>query len=76
MLSIKEKAERDIVPYRQQQLEMEPIIGDWTLDHLKAINAYLFQDLPKLGTEWAEEYKPGSFRAEVPCNQFWRKNRR
>lgn len=75
MLSIKEKAERDIVPYRQQQLEMEPIIGDWTLDHLKAINAYLFQDMPKLGPEWAEEYKPGSFRAEVPTNQFWRKNR-
>ncbi|WP_455654377.1 Fic family protein [Phascolarctobacterium sp.] len=77
MLSIKEreKAEGKAVAYRLYQLHLEPLTGNWDLDHLKAINAYLFQDLPKLGPEWAEEYKPGCFRPEVPSDQFWRKNR-
>lgn len=71
----KEKAEGKAVAYRLYQLHLEPLAGNWDLDHLKAINAYLFQDLPKLGPEWAEEYKPGCFRSQVPENQFWRKNR-
>ena len=71
----KEKAEGKAVAYRLYQLHLKPLTGNWDLDHLKAINAYLFQDLPKLGPEWAEEYKPGCFRPQIPENQFWRKNR-
>lgn len=77
MLSIKEKekAESKAVSYRLYQLRQKSLTGNWDLNHLKAINAYLFQDMPKLGPEWAKEYKPGCFRPEVSSDQFWRKNR-
>jgi fido (protein-threonine AMPylation protein) len=57
--------------FRLKQLEKEPIIGQFDINHLKSIHYHLFQDLPKLGFD----EKPGVFRNEVRENQTWIKNR-
>ena len=61
---------------RLQELQLNPIQGNFDLEHIRAINYYIFQDLPKLGEEYAFIYKPGQFRDEVVANMIWNKHRK
>ena len=53
---------------RVRELSNTPIKGNFDLDHLKKINAYIFQDSPDVA---------GKFRPEVKIhsNELWHKNR-
>lgn len=54
------------------ELELNPVEGNFDVQHLKEINRRIFQDLPELGVE---EVSPGEFRDAVPPGQDWVKNR-
>ncbi|WP_066112822.1 Fic family protein [Gallibacterium salpingitidis] len=51
---------------RLAQLRVMPIEGSFDINHLKAINAYIFQDSPQIA---------GKFRTEVITGQLWQKER-
>ncbi|WP_265490729.1 Fic family protein [Mergibacter septicus] len=51
---------------RLSELREKPIKGNFDLEHLKKINAYIFQDSPNVA---------GKFRSEVCSNELWQKNR-
>lgn len=53
---------------RLSALTEDPIKGNFTLDHLKKINGYIFQDSPSVA---------GKFRSEVAIssNELWHKKR-
>jgi len=72
----KERVEGIYIPLRTLELERQPIKGKFDLEHLRRINQHLFQDLPKLGKEYAEFYKPGIFRQEVAKGVIWTKSRK
>ena len=54
------------------ELELDPVQGNFGVQHLREINRRIFQDLPDLGVE---EIIPGEFREMVPEGQDWVKNR-
>lgn len=68
--------EYELVGRRLLELDKNPIKGKFDQAHLKEINRYLFQDMPKLGPEWADAYKGGKFRYPSFPNQDWIKCRR
>lgn len=78
MITNKEKnlAEGTFVSLRLSELKSKIYDGDFNLKRLQEINQYLFQDLPKLGKEYAEFYKPGIFRQEVAKGVIWTKSRK
>jgi cell filamentation protein len=49
--------EADLVGIRIAELQENPVRGNFDAEHLKAIHAYIFQDLP--------HHKPGSIRADT-----------
>ncbi len=63
-LVAREAAEADLVSARLVLLAKTPIQGNYDLDHLKAIHAFIFQDLPGL--------HPGETR---PDTERWSKTR-
>lgn len=78
MLTDKEKeiVEGSLVPIRLSELRVINYTGVFNLKRLQEINQYLFQDLPKLGKDYAQFYKPGEYRAELLPWKVWIKNRR
>jgi len=60
-----EQREADLVINRLRELRLDPIKGDFDADHLKAIHAYIFQDLPR--------HQPGITRED---SSNWTKHRR
>lgn len=69
------KLESIFVGNRYKELLQNPIKGKFDFEHLKEINRYLFQDMPRLGPEWVDAYKPGVFRYHVFKNHDWIKCR-
>ena len=63
------------VSKRLFQLQEKPIKGKYDLSHLCKINEYLFQDLPKLGGDYAKIYKPGQYRPALLPWKMWMKHR-
>jgi fido (protein-threonine AMPylation protein) len=57
----REKREADLVSVRAKELYEKPIQGNFDAAHLKAVHAYLFQDLP--------EHRPGVIRERT--EQAW-----
>jgi len=62
---IRQNSEAMLVSLRIAELHAEPIQGSFDADHLKAIHAYIFQDLP--------HHKPGVTRDDTTEN--WIKHR-
>lgn len=61
---------------RIRELRVNPIRGSFDIPHLKAINRYIFQDMPLISDEAAFIYTPGEFRPEVKDkNKDWIKRR-
>jgi cell filamentation protein len=58
------RREADLVRNRIEELRESSIIGDFDLKHLKAVHAYIFQDLP--------HHRPGVTRANT---KHWTKRR-
>ncbi|MDR1451669.1 MAG: Fic family protein [Helicobacteraceae bacterium] len=63
----KEKTKRRIA-----ELFLDPVRGNFDIDHLKEINRRIFQDLPKMGFS---DVTPGIFRKPVPKGLDWVKRR-
>jgi cell filamentation protein len=61
---MREQMEADLVANRAEELLENPIAGNFDADHLKAVHAYLFQDLP--------HHQPGITRED---EQSWVKHR-
>ena len=59
-----DKAEALLVQNRISELAEQPIRGSFGLDHLRAIHAHIFQDLP--------QHRPGEIRSDTPG---WSKTR-
>ncbi len=57
---------------RIAELYTDPIEGQYNLDHLKAINHHLFQDLPKHGFT---DVTPGELRNPTLQHKDWIKQR-
>ena len=78
MVTDKEKqlAEGAFVPLLLSELRSKIYDGAFNLKRLQEINQYLFQDLPELGKEYAEFYKPGIFRQEIAKGIIWTKSRK
>ena len=53
----RQQAEADLVANRLAALHEEPLTGDFDLAHLRAIHAWLFQDLPR--------HQPGVIRGDT-----------
>ena len=51
---------------RLSELRENPIKGDFSLEHLRKLNSYIFQDSPTVA---------GKFRAEVKNDKLWHKDR-
>ncbi len=62
---VREQREADLVDNRIGELFVEPIRGNFDADHLKAIHAYIFQDLPA--------HQPGVVRDDTA--ETWIKHR-
>ena len=60
----KEAREAKLVFARIKELNEHPIRGPFDLDHLRAVHAHIFQDLP--------QHRPGEVRSDTPG---WSKNR-
>lgn len=69
----RERLEGDYVAYRQTELQLRPLRGNYDAAHLRAINRHLFQDLPGLGYS---DVTPGIYRDPVEAGQDWIKQRR
>jgi len=54
------------------ELELNPVVGNFDVAHLKEINRRIFQDLPGFGFE---DVTPGEFRKTSPSGKDWIKNR-
>ena len=62
--ALREAAEAKLVFSRIKELYEHPIRGPFDLDHLRAVHAYIFQDLP--------QHRPGEIRGDTSS---WSKNR-
>ena len=60
----KDAREAKLVFARIKELNEHPIRGPFDLDHLRAVHAHIFQDLP--------QHRPGEVRSDTPG---WSKNR-
>lgn len=69
-----EQQEGLLVADRVRQLDQKPIAGKFDAAHLRAINAYLFQDMKHIAGK-EKEYTPGEYRQPVPQGQDWMKQR-
>lgn len=56
------RMEGRFVTRRLLELREYPLRGVFNSTYLKNIHRYLFQDMSKLGEDWAGEYTPGEFR--------------
>ncbi|WP_426422556.1 Fic family protein [Bradyrhizobium genosp. A] len=61
----REEREADLVANRIRELRIDPIKGDFDANHLKAVHAYIFQDLP--------HHQPGVMRDDTA--ETWVKHR-
>jgi cell filamentation protein len=62
---LREQLEADLVQNRIRQLHANPVQGNFDTDHLKAVHAYIFQDLP--------HHRPGVTRDDTA--ETWIKHR-
>lgn len=69
----RERLEGEYVAYRQTELYLNPLRGNYDAAHLRAVNHHLFQDLPGLGYS---DVTPGIYRDPVAAGQDWIKHRR
>lgn len=67
------RMEGRFVTRRLLELREYPLKGVFNSNYLKAIHRYLFQDMAKLGEEFAREYAPGEFREPVGEGHLWLK---
>ncbi|MBR1390491.1 MAG: Fic family protein [Lachnospiraceae bacterium] len=64
------EAEVELTSIRLQELQQEPIKGDFDFNHLKAIHKYIFQDLYEwAGKERTVDIGKGNLFCTVPCIQ-------
>lgn len=68
----RQRIEADYTQRRIYELVLAPIRGQYDIDHLKAINHHLFQDLPKHGFT---DVTPGEFRHPTEQHGDWIKQR-
>ncbi|MDR0576602.1 MAG: Fic family protein [Candidatus Accumulibacter sp.] len=58
--------------WRIEELEANPVIGNFDAAHLKEIHRRIFQDFPALGIT---KPAPGEFRSEIPPEKLYQKTR-
>ena len=67
----RERIEGEVTAYRQIELRLDPVKGNFDAAHLREVNRRIFQDMPGRGFD---DVKPGQYRPEVASGD-WMKNR-